>query len=165
MPSLRITAPDFAQLERQLNRLVSNAINSALEDGRNELSEISPRGVSPFGESLAGSWEVEPIDLNTTGRRASIRNTADDAFRRLAGTPAGTFVDPRPGSPLFRWAQSKGLPARAVSRSIRSRGTERWRTGDNILDMDERGRLRTPDVGVPGRITREIQRNVDRVRL
>lgn len=157
-------SPTFVQIERGLYRAVNQQINEALERGARELAAISPRGVSPLGESLTGSWQVEPIRL-LENNRGVIRNVAPDALQRMVGSPPGTFVDPRPGGALFRWAQSKGVPARAVSRSILSKGTRRWRTGENPLDLSPSGELRSPDAGVTGRITEDIRRRIMRLRF
>lgn len=163
MARLRIR-PSFEQLERDLYDQVSQAINEGLRAGAVDLRNLSPRGVSPFSESLAGSWEVQPIQL-LQNSQGVIRNVSEDALARMVGSPPGTFVDPRRGSPLFRWAASKGIPARAVARSILSKGTDRWRTGVNPINLNQDGEWRSPRSGVAGRISEDIRRRVMRLRL
>lgn len=75
--------------------------------------------------------------LSSEGVEGILENTASDSFRRMAGSPPGTWVRAEQGSPLFQWAIAKQLPARAVQRKIYAKGTERWRTGENLLGVDK----------------------------
>lgn len=162
---VRLTvSPDFPELKRRFWRQVNQEFNQALEDGRRDAISISPIGVSPLGESLRGNWVVEPIQL-LENNRGAIVNRSEDALSRVVGSPPGTFVDPRRGGPLFRWAASKGIPARAVARSILARGTQRWRTGENPFGLDRSGEWRDPESGLAGRITQDIRRRIMRLRF
>lgn len=163
MVRLRVV-PSFERLEREFFRLTSQEINEALEIGKERIVGASPVGVSPLGQSLRGNWVVQPIQL-LTNDRGVIRNSVQDALQRVVGSPSGTRVDPRPGTPLFRWARSKGIPAKVVAQSIFARGTERWRTGRNPIGLDDRGDWQNENAGLPGRITLDIRRRIARLRL
>lgn len=128
-----------APIVEELREQFKEAVDTALLELADHLQRESPRGVSRGGNSLAGSWDVKPARK----RRGllpevfgTIVNTAEAAEFRIRGRGPGKFPPFGEGSPLAAWASAAGIPAFLVARAIAEKGTERWRTKDNILDQD-----------------------------
>jgi hypothetical protein len=106
-------------MDRQLGQLVA------------ELRTTSPKGVSQ-PDSLRSGWQHAMLSDTS----ALLTNDTPAAFNRLVGRPPGQEPPSAPGTPLARWAESKGLKPRAVARKIAREGTERWKSGENVLGVD-----------------------------
>ncbi|MGD1938392.1 MAG: hypothetical protein ACFCA4_12670 [Cyanophyceae cyanobacterium] len=100
-----------------------------------DLQRKSPLGAT--GELRRG-WNVTQPRKSTAGFSfgMSITNSAPDALQRIAGSAPGTIAEVKP---LIQWVKHKGIArgknarwvAIAIRRSIRERGTQRWRDGGN----------------------------------
>ena len=128
-----------APVDQALREQFKEAFDTALLELADYLQKESPRGVSPSGNSLAGSWDVRPSQK----RRGiipevlgSVINTADAAEFRIRGRGPGGFPPFGEGTSIGAWAAAVGIPAYVVAKTIAEKGTERWRTKDNILDQD-----------------------------
>lgn len=140
----------LAEFERRIFA-VSKAEGSDLVEF---LERESPRGVSPASTALARNWNLTAAP--ETRRRDDllvITNSVPNAMEKLAGAAPGRTPAFSAGSNLDRWVRGKlGITDAAQRRvatfriavSIGQRGTERYRTGQNILDID-------PDTGELGR--------------
>lgn len=115
------------------------AYDTALLELASYLQQNSPRGVSPTEKSLAGSWDVIPAK-KVRGLipevMGTIVNTAEAAEFRIRGRGPGSFPPFGKGTSIGAWAAAVGIPAYVVAKTIAEKGTERWRTKDNILDQD-----------------------------
>lgn len=134
-------------LNKQINKAYRDALDTALVAYAEWLQKVSPRGVSPVGKSLAGSWDIKVTTKarNQLFAEGSIVNTAEASLFRIVGRGPGKFPPYGDGSPLARWANAVGIPPFLVARAIAERGTERWRDRRNILGIDPRtGQLNDP---------------------
>lgn len=123
-------------LEAEARRLFKEAFDTALLDLADHLQKSSPRGVSSGGESLAGGWEVVPARkvrgiLPEVG--GSVINNVEAAEFRIRGRGPGKRP---PISKIEKWARAAGINPYVLAKSIGEKGTERWRTKDNILGQD-----------------------------
>lgn len=155
------------------DRLVQEALGrfmvELLGETSEELRDRSPVGASPGSEALANNWDVfedksvfGSADLSFKYR---IENRVNDALQRVVGSSPGTQVDPRSGTPLSRWAQLKLGSAGAaypVARKIFDEGTERYRTGENILGASRDGAI-PPDNTVSRFAEAKLARDWSRV--
>lgn len=140
-PGLRMQIKTTIELPA-MQRRIQKAYRYAMDDAALELADYlqrhSPRGVSPVGESLAGNWEVQ-ASRKVRGQlyaQAFIRNYAEASLPRILGRAPGKFPPFAKGTPLAKWAESKGIPPFVVAKSIAKKGTKRWRTKRNILEVD-----------------------------
>lgn len=168
MVSLKLT--QSAPIEATLRRQFQQAMDTALLELADHLQRESPRGVSPPGESLAGSWDVTP----SRKRRGmipqsvgSVNNTAHAAEYRIRGRGPGRFPPYQEGTPLAKWAAATGIPAFLVAKSIAEKGTKRWRQGasGNILRQDPRTLKYTPDSPLYTVFERTLAREWQRIRV
>jgi len=128
-----------APVDQALREQFKEAFDTALLELAEYLERESPRGVSPVGQSLAGSWEIKPAQK----RRGvipevigTIVNTAEAAEFRIRGRGPGGFPPFGEGTSIGAWAAAVGIPAYVVAKTIAEKGTDRWRTKENILDQD-----------------------------
>lgn len=111
-------------------------VRSALEDVALELAtELqigSPRGVTG---GLQESWDVTPAarQRNTLNVKLEIKNDAPAAYFRIVGRGPGKMP---PVDAVRRWAVAKGISPYLVARKIGREGTERWKSGQNILGIN-----------------------------
>jgi hypothetical protein len=127
-------------LNKSINRAYRNALDLALTEYTDWLQRNSPRGVSPTSESLAGGWDIEFSQKarNQLFAEGAIVNRSEASYFRIVGRAPGRFPPFHQGSALERWAAATGIPAYLVARKIARLGTERWRSGNNILGLDPR---------------------------
>lgn len=136
---LEISLKQKAPLEEEIRAQFKYAYDTALLELADYLQQNSPRGVSPSGQSLAGSWDIKParkvrgVIPEVLG---TVVNTAEAAEFRIRGRAPGKFPPFGEGTSLEAWATAAGIPAYLVARSIALKGTERWRNKDNILKQD-----------------------------
>lgn len=123
------TKPEF--VSPLLYRAYRLATDDALVEMAQYLQDNSPRGISPASESLKGSWDIIPTQKlrGAMTFRGAIVNYSDRAANRLEGRGPGKFPPFSKGTPLARWAKSKGIPPFLVARKIAREGTERWKDG------------------------------------
>lgn len=100
----------------------------------NLLQRESYRGVSG---DLARSWTVRVKVFSFT-----VTSNDPAARWKIAGRGPGK---PPPIKAIAPWANSKGISPYAVAMAIAQRGTERWRTQDNFLNMRRDGRFAKPN--------------------
>ena len=114
-------------------------------DKRTKELEAKVKGDSPnaFGTVRSG-WEqrVEGRGINAI---AIVENRVDYAFYGIVGRGPGT---PPPVSALFKWAKLKGISPYAVQKSIRDKGTERWRDNKNAIGWDRTSNMWLDDAPV-----------------
>ena len=129
---------DLEVLNKSLNRQYRDALDTALLEAVNYLQINSPKGASSPGESLAGNWDIvlSRKERNQLVAEGGIVNNSTNAFNRIAGRPPGKFPPYGEGTPLERWARIKGIPPFLLARKIAQEGTERFRTGKNVMGID-----------------------------
>ena len=128
------------RLPELLQRQVADIVEDEILELGVQLERESPQGVSPTGQSLSSSYDIQPAAITADGLRASLFNTLPFSFERLAGRGPGRQP---PISKLERWARSKGLNPYAVARKIGREGTERFKQGEsgNILQANPRTKV------------------------
>lgn len=126
--------------------------NEESKDLLNLLQRESYRGVSG---KLAQSWRIQT-------KTFSFKVWSDDpaAQYKIAGRGPGKMP---PIKAIAPWADAKGISAWAVAISIGRRGTERWRTQQNFLNMKRDGKLKKPNPFDNTRLT--IMRRVSRLKF
>lgn len=124
-------------LNNTINKAYRYALDAALLEYANWLQANSPRGAT--GE-LAASWDIKVSRKarNQLFADGSIVNTADNAYNRIVGRAPGKQFSFEEGSALQRWCAAVGIPPFVVMRKIANEGTQRWRSGKNILGQDPR---------------------------
>lgn len=112
-----------------LTKIYRDAFDEALVEAAQFLQENSPKGISPPSGSLRGGWEVKLSRKmrNIFRFEGFLYNTVPTAINRLHGRGPGKFPPFAKGTPLARWAESKGIPPFLVARKIAREGTKRWR--------------------------------------
>lgn len=141
MAGLRLqikTTTEIPDMGRRIQKAYRYAMDDAVIELADYLQKHSPRGVSPTKDSLAGNWEVQASRKvrNRLYAQAFIRNYAEASLPRILGRAPGKFPPFAKGTPLAAWAEQKGIPPFLLARSIAKKGTKRWRTKKNILEVD-----------------------------
>lgn len=125
-------------------------IDIAREEGESLvefLERNSPQGVSPDSRALKTNWNILVDNDVADDELLTLSNDSPDALDKLRGRPPGGRPDASPGSDLDRWVRGilgitdpaqRRLAAERIALSIQRMGTERFRTGDNILGVDPR---------------------------
>lgn len=105
------------------------AMDYALLEVGQYLQENSPKGISPPENSLRGGWDIKPSRKirNLMRYEGFIINQTPNAINRLHGRGPGKFPPFAKGTPLAKWADSKGIPPFLVARKIAREGTKRWK--------------------------------------
>lgn len=137
-PQVRINVDTrLANLGDELGSQIRAISNDWALDLAQELQEKSPRGATL---DLASGWDVIPAARrrNTLDVRISIVNSEETAVFRVAGRGPGR---PPPIEPIRQWAAIKGLNPFAVARKIANEGTERFKTGENFMGLNQDGTL------------------------
>lgn len=116
------------------------------------VKQESYRGVSG---DLAASWRRE-----TRTHSFKIYSEDPKARWKIAGRGPGKMPPIREIAP---WALSKGISPWRLALAIAKRGTQRWRTGKNFINMDRAGKIRKPNVFEDTRLT--IMRRVSRLKF
>lgn len=133
------------QIDVFLGRAYRESLDGALLEMAVFLQRESPRGISPVGESLKGSWTIIPSRKlpNIFRYEGKIVNTSEAVINRLFGRGPGKFPPFAKGTPLAKWADSKGIPPFLIARKIAREGTERWKVNGNVssVGLDPRTRL------------------------
>ena len=150
-PLFRATNPGYKRMAKKYQTGIRHIYNEEANKALQEVRDLSYRGVSG---DLANSWRVVIRVYNF-----SIFSDDPKARWKIAGRGPGKrppLVEIRP------WALSKGLVPFLVARAIGERGTERWRTGKNILNMGRDGKLRKPNLFEDARL--RIVRRVSKLK-
>lgn len=122
------------QFDKRLSD-INRIINKELKKLVAELSADSPKASG----LLAKSWDfVNESKLDGRGLRLAIRlfNTAPKSYFRIVGRKGGTMP---PIRAIRSWCKRKGISdkaAYAIAKRIAKQGTKRYRTGENVLDID-----------------------------
>lgn len=143
-------------IDRKFNQALAEISRQEGQELTQTLTRDSPRGVSPTSEALADNWEFRPFPAAEGTDLLNVSNEVPNAFEKLAGSPQGNRPDSFPGSLLDRWVRrifrvsddslARLITARVASK-IEREGTDRWQTGQNILDVDPNtGELRRSSI-------------------
>lgn len=151
-------------LNNTINKAYRYALDAALLEYANWLQANSPRGAT--GE-LAASWDIKVSRKarNQLFADGSIVNTADNAYNRIVGRAPGKQFSFEEGSALQRWCAAVGIPPFVVMRKIANEGTQRWRSGKNILGQDPRtGAIDLDNDGIK-LFNRILEQEMEKVRI
>ncbi|NEO85526.1 MAG: hypothetical protein F6J87_14950 [Spirulina sp. SIO3F2] len=149
----RTSSPGYRRLYKKYQQSAQRIYREEGENLLRLLQQESYRGVSSPG--LAKSWNVEVKGF-------SLKAYSDDPAARWKIAGRGPGRQP-PVDALSLWAHSKGLNPWAVAISIRKKGTARWRSDTNFLNMDRNGKLRKPNPFEDAR--QKIVRRVSRLKF
>lgn len=154
-------------LNKTINKQYRDALDIALTEYTDWLQRNSPRGVSPVGESLAGSWDIEFSQKarNQLFAEGAIVNRSEASYFRIVGRGPGRFPPFHQGSALERWAAATGIPAYLVARKIAQQGTDRWRSGKNILGIDPRSGAIDPNNEGVKLFERILEQEMDKIQF
>ena len=151
-------------LNNTINKAYRYALDAALLEYANWLQANSPRGAT--GE-LAASWDIKVSRKarNQLFADGSIVNTADNAYNRIVGRAPGKQFSFEEGSALQRWCAAVGISPFVVMRKIANEGTQRWRSGKNILGQDPRtGAIDLDNDGIK-LFNRILEQEMEKVRI
>lgn len=151
-------------LNNTINKAYRYALDAALLEYANWLQANSPRGAT--GE-LVASWDIKVSRKarNQLFADGSIVNTADNAYNRIVGRAPGKQFSFEEGSALQRWCAAVGIPPFVVMRKIANEGTQRWRSGKNILGQDPRtGAIDLDNDGIK-LFNRILEQEMEKVRI
>lgn len=100
------------------------------------LQNKAPIGAtSNLFNSIPSTTEISVVGTDFYGK---IGSDLDYSYSTMeTGLPPGTVVDASKGSALDRWAKTKGLNAYAVAKSIKRKGTVRFRTKERLVTRAE----------------------------
>ena len=145
-------SPGYKRMAKKYQSRIGQIFNEESEQALRDVRDRSYRGVSG---DLANSWQRRTRVFGFT-----ITSTDPDARYKIAGRGPGKMP---PLIKIKAWALSKGLVPYAVAKRIAERGTERWRTGKNILNMGRDGKLRKPNLFEDARL--RISKRVSRLKF
>lgn len=139
------------QINCEIDRVFGDQVVDVARREANELVQLlernSPQGVSPDSRALSSNWKALVDDQVADDDLVVISNDSPDALDKIRGKPPGDLLDSSPGSDLDRWVRGilgvsdpaqRRLAAQRIAVSIQRMGTERFKTGDNVLDIDPR---------------------------
>ena len=154
-------------LNKTINKQYRDALDTALTEYTDWLQRNSPRGVSPASESLAGGWDIEFSQKarNQLFAEGAIVNRSEASYFRIVGRGPGRFPPFHQGSALERWAAATGIPAYLVARKIAQQGTDRWRSGKNILGIDPRSGAIDPNNEGVKLFERILEQEMDKIQF
>jgi len=146
-PMFKTSSPGYKRMGKKYQDDIRHIFNEESERALQDVRDRSYRGVSG---DLANSWQ-----RRTRVFGFEITSTDPAARWKIAGRGPGKMP---PLAKIKAWALSKGLAPYAVAKRIAERGTERWRTEKNILNMSREGKLRKPNLFEDARlrITRRV---------
>ena len=129
----KLIRQQFTKRLSDINRIINKELKRLIA----ELSADSPKASG----LLAKSWDFvndSKLDGQGRGLRLAIRlfNTAPQSYFRIVGRKGGTMP---PLRAIRSWCKRKGISdkaAYAIARKIAKQGTKRYRTGENVLDIN-----------------------------
>lgn len=100
----------------------------------------------------------EPPPINRIRLYIRLYNTAPNSYYRIVGRAAGKMP---PAKKLEQWAKRKGFPKGTgfvIAKVIAKRGTERYRSGQNVVGIDPTSRTFRGDSGFVQLVGRVLDR-------
>ena len=138
---LEVEIEGFEQDLRTLGDRTKEIVDDWLVELADELQRESYRGATL---DLAAGWDIVSTRLdpaNPLAFSAEVNNVEPTASYRVAGRGPGGFPNIEN---LRRWLAVKGIPQQLlypIGNQIAAIGTERFRTGDNFMGLNQDGSL------------------------